>query len=124
MSDAAFVGIPYSKLDCFALAKHFYKERLGIELKHYFDELPKNRNEMCALIYTNKKDFNQVKAPQYGDIILLVIRGVESHIGVYLGRGLFLHTTEKTGSVVDRLSRWSNMVSGYYTLRDVTNDKN
>lgn len=120
--NSSYIGIPYSKKDCFNLAKDFYKQELGLELKHYFDELPKNRNEMCALIYTHKGDFKKVRSPEYGDIILLKIKGIESHIAVYLGNGLMLHTTEKTGSVIDRLSRWVNMVSGYYTLRDVVDD--
>jgi cell wall-associated NlpC family hydrolase len=118
----SFVGIPYNKKDCFNLAKYFYKEEFNIELKHYFDDLPKNRNEMCSLIYTHKGDFKKIKSPEYGDLILLKIRGVESHIAIFVGEGLMLHTTEKTGSVIDRLSRWANMVSGYYTLRDVVND--
>jgi cell wall-associated NlpC family hydrolase len=119
MNYANLIGVPYSRMHCWDLAKAFYKQVKGVELKHYFEEMPKDRNGMCSLIYANKGDFKRVDAPRFGDIILLRVLGVESHIAIYVDNGLILHTSEKTGSVIDRLSRWSKCVSGYYTLEEV-----
>lgn len=116
---SSLVGIPYSELDCFGFAKKFYKEILGEDLKSYYDRTPEEINSRGDLVYSAKSDFYQVTEPMFGDIVLIKIDGVESHIAIFIGEGLIIHSLKTTGmSVVDRLSRWSPRVSGYYRLRD------
>jgi len=55
-----------------------------------------------------------VTKPDVHALMVIRIKNIESHVGVYLGEGLFLHTTKTTGSVIDRISRWSKMIEGYY----------
>lgn len=115
------VGVPYTTLNCFGLVKRFYKEILDTELKHYFDEqkFPEDRLEVQNLIYTSKGDFEKVEDPQFGDLVLVKIEGLESHIGVYLGRGLFLHSLKSiNASVIDRVGRWKHSITGYFRLRE------
>lgn len=110
------IGIPYSQMDCFKLAKTFYKDVLDLQLKDYFDSLPTDRVKMKNLIYTNVGDFKKTDDPKFGDLILLRIKGLESHIAINIDNSTMLHTMTNTGSVIDRKSRWNTLIVGYYTL--------
>ncbi len=110
------IGIPYSKADCFKLCKLFYQDVLNIQLKDYFESLPTDRVQMKNLIYTNVGDFRKTDSPKFGDLILLRIKGLESHIAINLDNSTMLHTMTNTGSVIDRKSRWGTLIVGYYTL--------
>ena len=109
-----YVGIPYEVMNCWDLAKTFYSEILETDLKHYFDIVPSDRETMKNLIFTNIGDFKKVDGPSFGDLILMKMHGVESHIGIYIGDNYFLHTLKGSGSVIDRLSKWETAISGYY----------
>lgn len=111
------VGIPYSRLNCWDLCVEFYKLSFKTDLKQYYDQKTDDKFIALSLIRANERDFVKTKNPNYGDLITIKIMGVESHIAVYLGDGLMLHTTKNTGSVVDRVSRWHRMICGYYTPR-------
>ena len=111
------IGIPYSKKDCFEIVRDFYKQVLGVELKHYYDSPGQEAYAARDLIYTSMGDFVKVESPQFGDLVLLKIKGIECHIGIYLGNNQLFHSSRYTGSVIDRMSRWQNVVSGYYRVR-------
>ena len=112
------VGVPYSEADCWKLCIRFYELIFHAELNHYFDQRPESREERRNLIYANVGDFVEVKDPSFGDLILINIRGIESHIGIVLDSETFLHTKEATGSIVDRIERYKGMISGYYRLQE------
>lgn len=114
------IGTPYKDKDCWHIAKDFYKIEFGIDLKQYYEETPDNRDLQANMIYSNKGEFDKVDSPTYGDIILIKMYGVECHIAIYLDRGKILHTSKKTGCIIDSLSKWEKMVSGYYRVK---NDK-
>lgn len=107
------VGIPYKQMNCWELAQKFYSEVLNVELKSFITD-PKDRSSTQNLIYTNRGDFLRVDEPEFGDIIVLKVWGLESHIGVYIGEGRFIHSTESSGSHIDRIARWGKNVCGYY----------
>lgn len=111
------VGVPYSEKNCWDLARAFYSQVLGIELKHYSVDAPHDRTASQSLIYSNRGDFIQVTTPMFGDIITLKVRGIESHIAVYLGGGRMLHTDKHRGSYIDRVDRWSKTIVGYYRVK-------
>lgn len=110
------VGIPYIRKNCWELAKDFYSVVFGIQLKHYYLDMPKDRQAYQDIIYSSKGDFTKVEEPQFGDLILLRVRGLESHIAVYVGDGKMLHTTRNTGSVIDRVEKWKTLIAGYYRV--------
>lgn len=110
------IGVPYAKMNCWEVCKAFYSQVLNLELKHYYEEKPTDRTYIRDLVRTSEKDFNKVRSPKFGDLILIRLYGVESHIAVYLDNGLFLHTTKSTGSCIDRVAKWSKMIVGYYSL--------
>jgi cell wall-associated NlpC family hydrolase len=105
-------------MDCWQVAQEFYRLVFDIELKHYYQETPKNKDIKSNLIYSNKGDFIKVDSPVFGDLITIKIYGIESHIAVFLGNGKMLHTSDKTGCMIDSLSKWQKMVSGYYRVKN------
>jgi cell wall-associated NlpC family hydrolase len=102
-------------MNCWEVARKFYSEVLGRELKQYYDN-DLDRHVIRTIVMASEKDFHKVRSPKFGDILLIRLHGVESHIGVYLDNGLFLHTTKSTGSCIDRVGRWAGMIVGYYSL--------
>lgn len=110
------IGIPYSRMNCWDLARAFYSQVLEVELKHYYLDAPQDLKERESLIYSSKGDFEKVHMAMFSDIILLKIRGIECHIAIYLGDGLMLHTDKHRGSYIDRVARWGKTITGYYRL--------
>jgi cell wall-associated NlpC family hydrolase len=113
---AKLIGTPYEVLDCWGIAREFYIMEFGIELGRYYEEIPNDRDIARDLIYTNKGDFKKVLVPAFGDIILIKLFGVESHIAVYLGEGKILHTSKHHGCYIDNLSKWEKLVTSFYRV--------
>lgn len=111
------IGTPYKILDCWGIAREFYRIELAMELKRYYDHAPNDIEVANKLIFTNIGDFEQVTAPRFGDIVLININGIEAHIGIYINEQQILHTMKLQGCVLDRLSRWEKMVVGYYRVK-------
>lgn len=114
---SCLIGVPYVKRNCWELVRDFYKIVYDVELKHYCDSIPDSRDDIKSMIYSNVGDFEKVDKPLFGDLIIVMIRGIESHIAVYLGNGKMLHSSKTTGSVIDRVAKWERTISGYYRHR-------
>lgn len=115
------VGTPYEEMNCWEAARSFYLNCLGVDLKHYCEEAPSDREEIKNLIYTNRGDFEEIKIGRelkFGDLVLFKIRGIESHIGVFVGGGKFFHAYKGTGSCVDRIDRWKHLIAGVYRMKE------
>ena len=109
---SSLVGQAYSRYNCWALVIEFYRLH-GVLLEEYHDrdgEVPA-REEINSLIRANIKNFEKVTNPEYGDILLFKVKGIESHIGVYVGGGRFLHSISSQGSSIARLSVWKTKLS-------------
>lgn len=105
-------------MDCWGIAREFYKLAFNTELKSYYETIPNDNSKARDLISSNRGDFNLVTTPKFGDIMLIKLMGLECHIGVYLGDGLFLHTQHGTGCIIDRVTRWEKMISGYFRVKE------
>ena len=113
------IGIPHSQANCFEIVALFYLQEFSVDLSNLNTEIVsiKQREKIRSLIQSNKGHFVQVDEPKYGDILTIRINGVESHIGVYVGAGRFLHSySDSVGSCIDHLKRWGTRVTGYYRL--------
>ena len=117
------IGIPYDKMNCWDIAVKFYGDILDISLFGIYDGPTPNRLHTKALIYSNLGDFEEVEIPQFGDLVVIRIMGLESHIAIYLGEDKILHTSRAHGSVIDRLSRFKTRLSGFYRVREDDKDK-
>jgi cell wall-associated NlpC family hydrolase len=121
---AKYVGIPYKPhgrnpqegLDCYGLALCVFADR-GIRLPdaHYTDtDTETNKRVMETLEATIPN--TPLSAPEAGCIIEFTVLGEPAHIGIYIGRGEFIHASRKTGVVVEKLYRYEKRVKGYYRV--------
>jgi len=111
------IGIPYETLDCWGVAKEFYKIVFRYDLLDYYDHAP-NDNEIAKdLIAKSKSDFEEVETPEYGDILLINLQGIPCHIAIYLSPSTILHTVKGSGCLVDRYSRWTKMVRSIHRVK-------
>lgn len=116
-----YIGRSYEEYNCFDLVKEFYMDFFGVEVKNYFEGPVPDRREVFNLIKTNKGDFEEVKGkPQFGDIVVIRLYGLECHIGVVIHGAQFLHSVKGTGSNIDRLTRYTNIISGFYRMKEVS----
>ena len=111
------VGVPYADKNCWDIAVEFYKDVLGHDLSSYYSGSTPPREVTKNLIFTNRGEFERVEIPQFGDIVILKLFGIECHIAVFVGRGKMLHTTRTSGSIVDRIDKWKHLVVGYYRVK-------
>lgn len=111
------IGIEYSKMNCWDIAVAFYRNVLGIEIGTIYSGPTPPKEVTRNLIYSNSGDFEKVESPEFGDIIILKMFGIESHIAVYLGDNKMLHTSKNTGSVIDLVSRWQKVIVGFYRVK-------
>ena len=104
-------------MNCWDLAVVFYKNIFGIDMRSIYDGPTPEREMSKKIIYTNIGEFYKADSPEFGDIILLKIRGIESHIAIYLENDRMLHTSKATGSVIDFVSRWQKVIVGFYRVK-------
>lgn len=112
-----YIGRDYDSYNCLDLVREFYKDHYNLELKDYYEGSTPERNEAASLIVSNKGDFVEVSDPQFGDIVVIKLHGMECHLGVYIENGRFLHSARTIGSLLDRTERYSKMIAGYYRHR-------
>lgn len=115
-----YIGRKYDEYNCLDLVREFYKDQFGLDVKQYYEGNTPGENEAASLIKTNKGDFTEAEGPrQFGDLVLIKLYGIECHIGVVVNGTQFLHSAKRIGSCMDRLERYSKLISGYYRHREV-----
>jgi cell wall-associated NlpC family hydrolase len=114
---SSLIGVPYDQLDCWGVVREFYRIVFNINLKPYYESIPKTREMAKTIIYDSMVDFFEVKDRMFGDIFLIKMFGVESHIAVYLGNGTMLHTSKHSGCIIERVSKWEKLIVGTYRAR-------
>ncbi len=109
------IGLPYVAFDCWELVKLFYLKVFNqdMNLKGTYQD-PEDQVTISRLLEIEKNSFKKIGSPEFGDIVVLRIKGYTSHIGIYLGSGKFLHTLRATGSVIETTSKWNKRIEGYY----------
>lgn len=123
MNLSKYIGRNYNTYNCLDLVKEFYADQYGLAIKNYFEgDVVPERKEIECLVITNKGEFQEVKNPEFGDIVVIKLYGYSSHIGVYIGNGQFLHSTKAAGSCIGTVSRYSKMIEGYYRHQERARD--
>ena len=116
-----YIGRAYETYNCLDLVKEFYRDFFDLELKNYFEGSVPDRREVFNLIVTNKGDFEEVKdKPRFGDIVVIKLYGIECHLGIVIHGKKFLHSAKHLGSNIDRLSRYENIIAGFYRHKGTT----
>jgi len=93
----ALVGTPYrwggnspaGGFDCSGLVDYIYRNATGLEL-------PRTSGEMADMDARKVKRMTQLVS---GDLVFFDIGGRISHVGVYVGKGRFVHAPNSGGTV-------------------------
>ena len=126
-----YIGLPYkengrdeSGIDCWGLARLFYKRELNIDLPSYAELYDGSYDPRVPQTIEQYKD-NWAKSdiPQTGDLCLFKIMGEPSHVGIYLGGDKFLHSRDGKDSVIERLDNpmWFRRLEGFYRYTEKFN---
>lgn len=99
-------GLDRNGIDCSGLVKVLYKELFHVQLPRT------TRQQVKQGVAVEKKRL------QAGDLIFFRPPQKGGHVGIYLGKGQFLHTSARRGVMVSHLSEkyWRN---SYWTARRV-----
>lgn len=125
-----YVGIPFKTLgrdklgcDCYGLVQIVMREHYEIELPDllgYQDALDHESVSKVIDENTPLLSGEKVKEPREGLVVVLSSSsdGLSSHVGVMVTDKLMLHTTFKTGALIEPLtSKYiKNRIKGYYDV--------
>ena len=119
-----YIGLPYQEngrdwqgVDCWGLARLFYKNEFNIDLPSYAEQYAGSYDpEVLKLVQSNTDNWTGKTLPVYGDLCLFNIYGEPRHVGVYIGDNKFLHSREGRDSVVESLQspQWAKRFEGFY----------
>ncbi|CAK0766165.1 conserved hypothetical protein [Gammaproteobacteria bacterium] len=122
-----YIGLPYLEkgrdtagVDCWGLARLVYAEEFGITLPCLSEQYKSGSREGIAeLIALEKEGWEITEAPRSGDVVLFVIHGFPSHLGLVTLPGFFLHVLQNKTVVVERLESplWKSRLRGVYRYR-------
>lgn len=109
---------PRTGLDCLGLLQ-LAMRRFGVEVQEYdADALDSGR--VAGLIALEKSKWVPVERPEPGCLVLLDmdpdLPGTPQHLGVVINKREFLHTLQKTGSIITSLKHpfFKNKIRGFY----------
>lgn len=111
MDATPYLGISYEQATCFQLVKRVYADR-GIDIGHYAQP-------------NFFKHWDKVSPDELKELDMLHIdfRGLtREHVGLYVGKGMFLHTIETQNggpgtSMLGRISVYRKYIRGAYRWR-------
>lgn len=127
---AHYVGIPFALhgrdrtgLDCWGLVCLVYREVWGVELPSFGDRYGREltleeRAHIAAIVRGESVDWTRVPPGEErcGDVVLFRMAGAESHLGIVVNGGRFLHARKGTDSCVEsyRSPLWVKRVAGFW----------
>ena len=124
-----YIGLPYldngrteAGVDCWGLARIFYKDELGIELPSYAEEyIGGSDPAIVEAVALYEDNWESSSTPVVGDLCLFNIFGQPTHVGVYVGDNKFLHCRQNLDSVIESLDniKWKNRFVGFYKYAPV-----
>jgi hypothetical protein len=119
-----YIGLPYQEngrneqgIDCWGLARLFYKNELNIDLPSYSELYDGSYDpKAVAAISYYKDSWTKVTNPEIGDLCLFRIMNELSHVGVYIGNSKFLHSRDGKDSVIESINSpmWFSRLEGFY----------
>lgn len=116
---AGVVGTPYEKMNCWELVRKLYRSFFAIDLKSYHEGSVPEPKAVQSLVRSSLGDFVRVDGqPQFGDIILIRLHGLERHIAMRLENNMMIHSIQGVGVNVDRINRWYPNIVGYYRHKE------
>lgn len=126
-----YVGIPYAPgmssrdgCDCWGLVRLVYREEFGTLLPGAVldvtpGEVPSAGVVAPVLELARDAFWERTSVPMPGDVVVLRVRGYDSHVGIVTTPGYMLHVREGHDAVIESYDRrfWKNAFQGVYRYR-------
>jgi len=119
-----YIGLRYldngrteSGVDCWGLARLFYKQEYGIDLPSYSEEYSGGTDaRILQVVELYRDNWEESAEPEAGDLCLFNMLGEPMHVGVYVGNNKFLHSRRGSDSVIESLNniKWKNRFVAFY----------
>lgn len=107
-----------SGVDCWGLVRLVYDREFGVKLPGHdgVNRDTTSDEDLADYAAAQMEDWERVRSPEPGDIVLMRIKGNPMHVGIVTAPGDFLHVRAGNDSVVDRYrSRlWADRIDGFY----------
>lgn len=122
-----FIGTKYTVhgrtleegLDCYGVVLLYYKVFKNIILiDPFYTGISAEEKEQVGRLLQEGLPLEKIERPEKDCIISIKSGGKLSHIAIYLGEGMILHTTKATGCVISNIQRFSNSIDGYYRVKE------
>lgn len=105
--------------DCFTLFTDYYFKNFQIKLPllpRQPDWSSENPNLMSEILSTSQ--FYSVEKPEIGDLLMFSIgTNYLNHVGVYTGKGNFIHHLYERVSSEDKLTKWKRQLRSIYRYK-------
>jgi len=119
------IGIPYkdhgrdnSGMDCYGITIEVLR-RFGKTMPDVFyaDTNNKTNEEVLRVLEKGIPNIN-IKFPEEGAVVEIIVMGQPSHVGVCLGDGTFIHALKKIGVVIEPLFKYEKKIRGFYRVNN------
>ena len=111
-------GADFDGVNCWGLVKLVYEVERGIRLPDYAEVDEKSGPDVEREINAHRGEWQEASMASLIDFDLLIlrVRNLPWHIGVYVGDGHFMHAHPVTGVTAPRLTNvhWRNRILGAY----------
>ena len=126
MNTNKYIGIPFvdggrdeSGADCWGLTKILYLDLFGVELPDYTVSAMDTLSVIDSM-ERDKKLWHKIERPEIGSLVTMAIhpkhQHMTNHVGVYVGKGMFIHTQARTGCILTKLNdlAYSPRITGFF----------
>lgn len=120
-----YINIPYvdggrteAGADCWGLVRLIYQNEFDIELPGHdgIDRGSREDAELAEYMAAHRENWERVRVPEVGDIVLMRLAGEPIHVGVVVAPGYFIHARADSDVVAEKYTttRWSHRIEGFY----------
>ena len=108
---------PQEGFDCWGLTRYIFEHYHGIVLPDYRIDCYNASAINSNILGETKKKWTKIEEPTSPCVIVMRFNSpIANHVGVYLGKGDFIHTAEKMGVNINSifLPYWKRHIDGFY----------
>lgn len=115
------IGVPFEKLDCFALVREAYKVQKGIYIPQAKTHYSQSNKVFSEFIDEISK--NWIEVPRQKGVCVALKYDLDhpkivTHFGYMYDYDNILHTTLETGSIIESYKNLEKLVYGFYDYKD------
>lgn len=101
------IGTPFQEMKCWDVVTTAY-EYNGVRLAPY-----------TSYVESITNNWQEVEVMEEDDVLAYDLegKGAITHVGVYIGDGLFIHSTKKVGVCIEEVQRYMNRLKGIYRYK-------